>query len=193
MTGRTHDLAAFTALGFVVITQSFHVVTLSTALVAVAANLVGGITPDIDQPTAPFWKNLPIGGIIGRIFDPLLGGHRFLSHSLVGLAIFAFGFHYILQVLHPSFPHLDSNIIWWAFVIGYFSHLVMDTFTREGVPWLIPIPIKFGIPPFFKDLRIVTGGLVERFMVFPGLLLVNVYLYYTHYKTFLDLLKHHLK
>ena len=160
MTGRTHDLAAFAALSFVVTTQTLHTLTLSTALVAIASNLIGGITPDIDQPTAPFWRNLPIGGVIGRIFDPLLGGHRFLSHSIVGAVLFGTAWFYLLKILKPSFPHLNMEIIWWAFIIGYISHLVMDTITKEGVPWLLPIPIKFAIPPI-KALRVTTGGFVE--------------------------------
>ena len=100
MTGRTHDLAAFTAISFVVILQPSHSISLATGLVALVANLIGGIAPDIDQPTAPFWRNLPIGGVVGRGFDSLLGGHRFLSHSLIGAAIFGFLWHYILTVLN---------------------------------------------------------------------------------------------
>jgi len=192
MTGRTHDLAAFAALSFVVTTQTLHTLTLSTALVAIASNLIGGITPDIDQPTAPFWRNLPIGGVIGRIFDPLLGGHRFLSHSIVGAALFGTGWFYILKILKPSFPHLNMEIIWWAFIIGYISHLVMDTITKEGVPWLLPIPIKFAIPPI-KALRVTTGGFVEKYIVFGLLLLFIVYVYWTHYPFFLTLLRHLVK
>jgi hypothetical protein len=54
MTARTHDLAAITALGVVVLAQPPRTVTLATAIVAVFANLIGGIAPDVDQPTAPF-------------------------------------------------------------------------------------------------------------------------------------------
>ena len=57
MTGRTHDLAAFSALGIIVILDPPKIVTLSTVLVAILANQIGGILPDIDQPTAPLWKN----------------------------------------------------------------------------------------------------------------------------------------
>ncbi len=187
MTGRTHDLAAFTTLSYIIVTHPVHSVSLATGLVAITANLVGGIAPDIDQPTAPLWKNLPIGGLFGRVFDKLLGGHRFLSHSLIGAAIFGFGFHYILILLTPSFPHLNMNIIWWAFIIGYFSHLVMDTITREGVPWLLPLPYRFGFPPY-KDFRVQTGSWVERLVVFPILMIVCGYIFYTHYHQFLILI-----
>src|SRR5690349_21436894 len=192
MTGRTHDMAAFTALTVIVVTQAIPHVTLATGITSVVANLLGGIAPDIDQPTAPFWRNLPIGGHVGRIIDKLLGGHRFLSHSILGVILFAFGFHFLLDVLKPSFPTLNMTIIWWAFMIGFVSHLIMDTITREGVPWLLPIPVKFGIPPM-RDFRVETGKFVERFIVFPALLLANGYLYYTHYSFILDILHHHVK
>ena len=192
MTGRTHDLAAFTALGIVAVTYPVPHITLASGLVAVVANLIGGIAPDIDQPTAPFWRNLPIGGYIGKTVDRLLGGHRFLSHSIIGMVIFGYGWYLLLHVLKPSFPDLNMDIIWWAFMIGFISHLVMDSFTREGVPWLLPIPAKFGIPPF-KALRISTNGIIERFAVFPALFVYNAYFYYVHYGTVLNLLHNHLK
>src|SRR5580704_10243231 len=101
MTGRTHDLAAITALGVIVLTQPARTMTLATAIVAVFANLIGGITPDIDQPTAPLWRNLPVGKFFGDIFDKLSGGHRFVTHSLLGLAIFGFAVHWLLLFLRP--------------------------------------------------------------------------------------------
>lgn len=192
MTGRTHDLAAFTALGITVILLPIDKITLSTAIVAVVANMIGGIAPDVDQPTAPFWRNLPITGYLGKTLTRLLGGHRFLSHSVIGVFIFGFGFQYLLKILHPSFPQLNTEIIWWAFMIGFVSHLIMDTFTREGVPWLLPVPIKFGIPPH-KFFRLTTGGFLERFILFPALIIFNGYFYFSNYPKILDLLKHHLK
>lgn len=192
MTGRTHDLAAFTALSLIVVSQPPHDLALGTGILAVVANLIGGIAPDIDQPTAPFWKNLPIGGFFGRILDPLLGGHRFLSHSIIGIFIFGTVWHYFLLFLKPSLPSVDMYIIWVSFMIGFLSHLIMDTFNREGVPWFLPFPFKVGIPPF-KFLRIQSGGSFEKYIIFPSLILLNVYIYYSNNKKILDLLKHHLQ
>ena len=191
MTARTHDLAAVTALGVIVFVEPIRTITLATAIVAVFANLIGGITPDIDQPTAPFWRNLPVGKFFGRVFDKLLGGHRFLSHSLLGLALFGFGAHWLLVFLHPIMPKVDSGLVWWAFMIGMLSHLIMDTLTKEGVPWLLPIPFKFGLPPL-KEFRITTGKAVETLIVFPMLLAFNAYWYTTHYRQLLALLHRHL-
>jgi inner membrane protein len=191
MTARTHDLAAITALGVVVLLQPERTVTLATAIIAVFANLVGGITPDIDQPTAPFWRNLPVGKYVGRIFDKMLGGHRFISHSILGLAIFGFAAHWLLIFLHPIMHSVNEGLVWWAFMIGMLSHLVMDTLTKEGVPWLLPIPVKFGFPPL-KSLRITTGKAVETLGVFPALLIFNAIWYHAHYQRLLELVRRHI-
>jgi membrane-bound metal-dependent hydrolase YbcI (DUF457 family) len=191
MIARTHDLAAITALGLVVLVAPLQSVTLSTALVAILANQIGGIAPDIDQPTAPFWRNLPAGSFVGRIVDKALGGHRFISHSLVGLALFGFLSYLFLHFLHPIMPHVDIQLVWYAFLIGVVSHLLMDTLTKEGVPWLLPIPIKFGLPPI-KALRITTGKFVETLVVFPALLVLDVWLCANHYTALMAFIHQHL-
>src|SRR4051812_15428167 len=117
MTGRTHDTAALTALMITVAVFPISNISLATALVALLANQIGGIAPDIDQPTAPFWRNLPIGGFFGRFADKLLGGHRFLTHSLLGAGLLAYAANWLLLFLHPIMPHIDAHLVWWAFVI----------------------------------------------------------------------------
>lgn len=180
MTGRTHDAAALTALGIAVALFPLPTITLATALVALLANQIGGITPDIDQPTAPFWRNLPVGHIFGSVTDKLLGGHRFLTHSLIGAALFAWLANWLLIFIHPLMPHIDIHLVWLAFVIGLGSHLIMDTITKEGVPWLLPIPVKIGLPPV-KALRITTGKAIENLIIFPGLIVVNILLCARYY------------
>jgi len=192
MTGRTHDLAAITALLVVVfIFVPSYNFTLATVLVAMLANQIGGILPDIDQPTAPFWRNLPVGKVFGRVFDKLLGGHRFLTHSLVGVGLFSFLAWLLLNFIHPLMTNVDITLVWWAFVIGILSHLVMDSFTKEGVPWLLPIPIKIGLPPT-KAMRITTGKSFETLLVFPGLIIVDIWLCATHYSYLLSVMHQHI-
>lgn len=191
MTGRTHDLAAFTALGYVVATHTISDISLATGLVAFTANMIGGLMPDIDQPTADLWRRLPVGTLFGKLLSPILGGHRFISHSIIGIILFGAGVRFLLIHI-GSVLLVDMGIVWWSFMIGYISHLVMDTFTKDGVPWLFPIPIRFGVPPL-KFLRISTGGVLEKSFVFPGLIILNIYIYYNYYSGFLSFLKHFVK
>lgn len=189
MTARTHDMAAFTALLVAVLAYTPTDLRLSTLLLALLANQIGGIAPDIDQPTAPLWRNLPEGHLAGKVFGKLLGGHRFISHSLLGLALFGWLANLLLHFLHPLMPHVDIGLAWWAFMLGYVSHLVMDTITKEGVPWLLPIPIKFGVPPL-KRFRITTGNWTETGLALPLLAGVNVWLCWAHYNYLVSLLHH---
>lgn len=191
MTGRTHDLTAFTALSYTIATQNIEPVTLSTLLASLGACFIGGLAPDIDQSTAALWHRLPAGGVLGKALSPFLGGHRFISHSILGIALFALLLKLLLTWM-SSVILVDMNMVWWAFMIGFVSHLLIDTITRDGVPWLFPIPIRFGIPPF-RALRVKTGGYFEKSVIFPGLLFLNVYIYYIHYHKILDFIKSSLK
>lgn len=192
MKARTHDLAAITGLGIVVILQpTLPTMSLATVVVALLANQLGGIAPDIDQPTAPFWRNLPIGGFFGRFLAKMLGGHRFITHSLLGVIGTGFLVSLLLTALHPIMPHVQADIVWWAFMIGMISHLFMDSFTKEGVPWLLPLPIKFGFPPM-RRFRITTGKWGENFVVFPGLMVFALVIVSLHYHEFYSLIHQHV-
>lgn len=187
MTGRTHDLAAFTALTVVMVTVPLEKISLATALVAFSANMIGGLAPDLDQSTASIWRKVRAGGILGRLISPLFGGHRFISHSLIGVVMVGIVLQIILDLLGTVLL-VDMNIVWWAFMIGFVSHIIMDLFTREGVPLLFPLPIHFGIPPF-RFTRMKTGGLVEKSFIFPVLIFVNGLLYYYNYSKILEFLR----
>ena len=189
MIARTHDLAAFTALSAVVVFLAPQTVTLSTVLLALLANQLGGIAPDIDQPTAPLWRNLPVTHIFGRLFSRLSGGHRFISHSLIGVVLFGMAARFLLMFFQPIMPSVNIELVWWAFMVGLASHLFMDLFTKEGVPLLLPLTIKFGILPI-KHLRITTGKKMELLVVFPGLVIINMLLYATHYSQMVAFLHH---
>lgn len=191
MTGRTHDLAAFTTLNLIVATHPIPEISLATLVTAIGANLIGGIAPDIDEATSDIWHKIPAGTFIGELVTPFLGGHRLISHSLVGLTLFGIGAHYLLQAM-SSVLLVDMNIVWWGFMIGVFSHLVTDSLTKEGVPWLFPIPYRFGFPPL-HTLRIRTGGPIEKFIVFPSLIILNGIIVTNYYEKYLTLLHHMVK
>jgi inner membrane protein len=188
MLARTHDLAAVSALGIAYLARPETTITISTVLVALLANQIGGIAPDIDQPTAPLWRNLPVGRHFGRLFSILTSGHRALTHSLLGMVIMGALARSLLEFLHPIMPSVDIGLVWWAFMIGFVSHLVMDSLTREGVPWLLPIPIKFGFPPI-KMLRMTTGKKMEKYVVLPLLVMINIWIYSNYSGQLVELLQ----
>ncbi len=190
MTARTHDVAAITFLGLVFVASPLQKISITTFLLCVLFNQIGGVLPDIDQPTAPLWKNLPISRPIGRIVDKtLLGGHRFITHSLLGLFIFSL----LLSLLFGLFKStsINFNLVLVSFFIGYLSHLVMDSFTKEGVPWLLPITKKIGFPPL-KKMRITTGSWVEHLVVLPLLVIFSLLLLTNNYNLLLNFFRNYL-
>lgn len=192
MTGRTHDLAAFTALNATFLaTQSPQMTTSSisfaTAICALGANMIGGLIPDIDSATSDIWDKFRGGNVIAPIIRPFIGRHRTISHSLLGMVIIGYVLRAVLALMGTVLL-VDMTIVWWAMMIGVASHLITDAMTRQGIPLLFPLSIRFGIPPF-EFMRMKTGGLIEKLIVFPGLILLNGYLVYANYSTYLHLLR----
>lgn len=178
---------ALTGLLVIGITYPPAQMTLGTLVAVVVANQLGGIAPDIDEPGAPLWRNLPLAGFLGKSVSRLLGGHRFLTHSILGLFLTGWLVRLLLEFVHPIMPRIDMTLVWWGFMIGIVSHLVIDSFSKEGVPWLLPIPIKLGFPPV-RSWRMTTGESVEMFIVFPGLMIFNVAYAMLHYPQIVELL-----
>ncbi len=192
MTGRTHDLAAFSGLLIAFMSSNLASVSLVTLFLSLLFNQVGGILPDIDQPTAPFWRNLPIGHFIGKIVDKvLLGGHRFLTHSLLGVMFFGLLFYAILLFIKSIIGGVDLNIIFFSFIIGLLSHLLLDSFTKEGIPLLLPVTKKFGFPTN-KRFRITTGKFVEHLVVVPIIIILDIVMIYSDHSTIINFFRHNL-
>jgi inner membrane protein len=166
MTARTHDAFAFASLVTVSAYYPPTSLSLGTLFAAVVGNIIGSLIPDMDQASNRLWDLLPAGDYIGKVFRRLFLSHRTLSHSFLGLFII----YNILGWLLPKFLnplYIDANIVFASVMIGYVSHLLADSLTKEGLPLLFPFKIYFGVPPL-KTLRITTGSWVERFLVLPA-------------------------
>lgn len=123
-----------------------------------AAMAVGGIAallPDIDEPNSKISKRIPmVPCIIGGLF-----GHRTITHSLTGLFLFAL----------PVFLFWKEYLI--VFLAGYLSHLVLDSFTKTGVPIGYPF-----IKEYYGPRLIRTGSLAEVvFFIFIVVGLIGIY------------------
>lgn len=185
MTSRTHDLAAVTLVSFRFLAYPPAAMGWETILGIGLATLIGGIIPDIDNVASSAWK-FDLTPWEDDATRKSLSGHRNLSHSIIGGALFSFAVGLALQVI--KIPHLDAQLVQEAFALGFLSHLITDSLTHEGVPWFYPIDIRLGFPPF-KSLRMKTGGIIEKFIVFPVLLILTVFIYYAYHTNLQMLLK----
>jgi len=102
--------------------------TPETATLFVLGGLIGGIFPDIDNPSSHMGKlSAPVSTIIGKI-NKLLGkvgaNHRGILHDpliyLVGLVLSYFFFPALIGLF-----------------IGCISHLFLDMFNPKGIPFFL--------------------------------------------------------
>lgn len=181
MTARTHDAFAFA--GLVAVSAYFPPgsISLTTFFVAIIANNIGALIPDMDSSANRLWDLLPAGDVLGKIFRRIFYKHRTLSHSLVGLfAIYKILGWLLPKLLNPLF--IEPKIVLFALMIGYISHLLADCLTKEGLPLLFPLKWDFGIPPI-SVLRITTGSWIEKYLVYPAIWIgLIVFIYHNQWR-----------
>jgi inner membrane protein len=130
---------------------------------------VGALVPDIDNARSTFGRHM---GIVSKEIQKH-AGHRTIFHSLVGLAIagavvFAaeWGVAYFFQTQGWSrtAEALVAQVALIALLVGYGLHLVADSLTLGGVPWLWPLHKRFGFPPK-RSWRFRSGSRMEPVVV----------------------------
>ncbi len=142
---------------------------------------LGALTPDIDNARSTLGQKL---GPVSRGFQHL-AGHRTFFHSLLGMAIiggviwaaqYAVGLALYRAGLTATGEALGSGfspagflasgvgIGFGGLMIGYVLHLVADSLTEGGVPWLWPLKTRYGFPPSHR-LRFKTGTVWEPIIV----------------------------
>ena len=187
MTARTHDAFAFASLLTVATLYPPGAINITTLMAGLVGNVVGGLLPDIDQGSNKLWDILPAGNVLGKILRRFLWEHRTISHSLVGGYLFYKALEWLLpRILNPAY--INVHVVLISVMIGYVSHLLADSLTKEGIPLFFPLKFQIGFPPI-PALRIKTGGKIEKYIVLPG---IAVYLFWFitgHSPEFLNLIK----
>lgn len=187
MTARTHDAIAFASLITASVIYPPKSLNLMTLFAAVVAADVGTLIPDMDQAGNRLWDLLPAGDTVGKVFRRVFYKHRTISHSILGV----FAIYRLLNWLLPKFLNpnfVNPMIILYSIMIGYISHLVADSFTKDGLPLLFPFRINFGIPPI-KKLRITTGKWFENLVIFPGVWVYLIWLINAKQQVLISVLK----
>lgn len=182
MTYKTHLSTGilFSSLVFLLIYKIE--LTPALAILLIFSTILGSSAPDLDTPTGGLWRKIPAGSIVSRIVKPIfIGGHRHLSHSIIGFGLFTALFWLFLRFVLPKYLILDTGYLLLAFALGYLSHILADMFTEEGVPIFFPWDYHFGIPPNpLEKVRIKTGQWFENLIVYPivNIAIIAVLYYY---------------
>lgn len=167
MMGHTHWVIGAAAwLGTLALTDIAGTLTLNAAVVfggsAIAA--IAALEPDIDTKNSMASKSLgPITGVVSWVIRTAFGGHRKITHSILGMLIMAGVFFGVSKTFGwPAWIPL-------AAIIGWNSHILSDMLTREGCPLLWPVSkTKFGLH------LVTTGKRTEKYGVRPIALIACV-------------------
>ncbi len=149
---RTHLLFALVIFMIFILNTSLEPWIKLTFLIIL---VIGSKLPDIDIPESKIGKETrPVSNILSVFF-----GHRGFFHSLLFIIIFSF----ILFLL--KIPYIFTI----ALIIGYLSHLFLDSFTKSGINPLWPFNIKL-------KGQVKTGRLLENilFLIFCILLVILI-------------------
>jgi len=98
--------------------------------------------------------------------------HRGFTHTVIGLVLVAMPLGFML-ITGVRFIGADiAASVQIGFVLGWLSHMVIDTFNRGGVPWLWPLTRKR-----IRVMRIGTGTKAEgKFAAASTLLFILCYI-----------------
>jgi len=106
-----------------------------TATLFILGGLIGGIFPDIDNPSSHMGKlSAPVSTIIGsinKLFGKIGANHRGILHDPIV---------YIIGIL-LSYIFLPSLI---GLFVGCLSHLFLDMFNPKGIPFFIFRKVSLG-------------------------------------------------
>lgn len=134
--------------------------TLAQQMLSVPICLAGSLFPDIDLRTSVMGRKVqPVSCLVSALF-----GHRTLFHSPL-----------LMAIIYLMGKTAAPNYMWvvLSFLVGMFSHLVMDALNRQGVPLLWPIPTRFWAA------SIKTGSKGEtRFTVFLSAIVIAMCIQY---------------
>ncbi len=188
MSGTTHQMIALVSAFWLL---TFYPITLGPVLgtLAVIAVMVGALTPDIDQPTANAWRRLLGGNTMGNIFRAFSGGHRHMTHSILGIFLVGWGLRWLAyNLVNPDYT-TQALVLVYAFMVGYISHAIADSFTDRGVPWFWPFHLHIKIPPGPEEVRVTTNSFVERIVVRSGIVITAVLLVQSHLSVLISFFK----
>lgn len=153
----------------------------------IASTIFGSLIPDIDYTKSTIGKIFrPISKYLNRRF-----GHRTITHSLLAM----FGSFLLFAIIEATF--FDRTTTAKIYLLGFFSHLILDMMTVQGVPLFYPFLRNPCVLPGNPNARFKTGNLHSETMIFCFFLLSLVFLqplfengFWTQYNRYFGTPKH---
>lgn len=119
---------------------------------------IGAILPDIDHTKSLIGKAFyPLARYIDRNF-----GHRTITHSAacwLSVTLICYLFEKLV---------FKTELHTWLFSLAYFSHLLLDMCTLQGIPLFYPFTSDMCVLPANPALRVRTDDLKSEVLIFLG-------------------------
>lgn len=177
-------------IGGIVITGlfgSFLNLNILASPIYIASTIFGALIPDIDYTKSMIGKIFrPISKYLNRRF-----GHRTITHSLLAML----GSFLLFAFIESTF--FGKTTTSKIYLLGFFSHLILDMMTVQGVPLFYPFLRNPCVLPGNPNARFKTGNLHSETMIFCFFLLSLVFLqplfangFWTQYNRYFGTPKH---
>lgn len=146
---------------------------------AIAACTIGALLPDIDHPQSTLATSNRVSQRVSNTVSAVTQ-HRGITHTLFAALLLYCGIRYFFGRM--TFPY--GKPVADAVLIGYISHLLLDTLNERGVMWLWPISsahIHIGRLRAGSTMEIVLRVIINAFATI-GLFVVV----YNFFRAFVD-------
>ncbi|MGQ5709537.1 metal-dependent hydrolase [Lactobacillus sp. PSON] len=169
---KSHRLCSIAIVEAGLIVSNTYLKSPTSDILLLLATSVGAGLPDIDHPNSTASKKSPI-------HFSLFLHHRGITHTLLGWLIFTGVLYFLMNLVIPiqlrPFEFNWWTSIWLGLIIGYFLHLLEDSFSTQGVNWLMPF---HKVNTRGRFLRYKVGGSFEKmiaFLAFIAILMMTAY------------------
>lgn len=158
----------------VLFSSNFGVTELISSGIIVAGATMGSLAPDIDHPTSKIGKKFllkPISIFLNKFF-----GHRTITHSVIMAILMTIILFSFSTMTTGDLNYIYTNLV-IGFSVGYFSHLLLDMFTVEGIPVFYPlIKRKYRLSKFKTGKSKKKEEIVSIIMIFITGIIMAIYL-----------------
>jgi len=130
--------------------------------------LVGALFPDIDHQQSYISHKAPVASLaVSTAFK-----HRGFLHSPIFILLAGILLTAGSRTMLSGIQMLLANQFILGFIPGMLSHIILDTFNKQGIPWLWPYKKRFRI------LTIRTDSIFETaFALLLGALIFYQFIY----------------
>jgi inner membrane protein len=109
--------------------SALHVILGTDPIASLAFVLLGAMLPDIDHPKSLVGTKVKVVGMLSK--------HRGFFHSLIGAVVITVIIELVLRALGIYNSQLPA-----FFLIGFLTHLLLDSTTVHGVRFFYPTNLK---------------------------------------------------